>query len=448
MTFDDMDYESLMEPDSPFFELEHCCDNQENRRKALERKYRDKITNFLGDGPRSVEVYKTKPYYHELLAWSLKSITANPGWEILSSHCYFFPEPTFQEVQTDYSNKETCLIDGLMLVEKDGIRLVITISIMQGGSVQIEASAEYNELVKRLIQEVAEYVKDNNFYRGKRLMFEGQISFLKAEKRDWESVILDRAMKKDIRRHSLGFLKDCAKYEKLGMSTKRGLILAGEPGVGKTAICKALMTEAEGITCIVTNPYSMQYENYITNLYSVAQDLNPSLVFIEDIDVIGQARGGFFRGTPPLMALLAAMDGIAVNTFIVTIATSNCYEVLDKALKERPSRFDRVFKIDYPTGDLRVELVKLLTEKIPLSQEVREFIVNKTDGFSPAQIQEILCGMVISNPGMEEATLQFTKEDANAAIASLNMGKNGMIGFNTVPYRYPNASTEKNLRKE
>ncbi len=82
-------------------------------------------------------------------------------------------------------------------------------------------------------------------------------------------------------------------------------------------------------------------------MFSIAQDLSPSIVFIEDLDFIGQERRDSYRGTPTLIALLSEMDGIEEKKAIVTIATTNCVEALDKALSERPSRFDRVFKLPF-----------------------------------------------------------------------------------------------------
>ena len=112
-------------------------------------------------------------------------------------------------------------------------------------------------------------------------------------------------------------------------------MLAGEPGTGKTIICRALMAEADGITCITTNGYALDDDDYVTTLYELAQDLSPCIVFIEDIDLIGQNRKefGYMRG-PALLSLLSEMDGVEEQQEIVTVATTNCPETLDKALSQ------------------------------------------------------------------------------------------------------------------
>jgi cell division protease FtsH len=285
-------------------------------------------------------------------------------------------------------------------------------------------------LVKSFIRSIGDFLNKHNFYRGKNLNFNGGISFLNAGQRDWDSVILDPAMKKEIRLNTIGFLKNCAQLEKYGVPPKRGIILAGEPGTGKTIVCKALMSEADKITCIATTADGMVMGGYIPELFSVAQALSPSIIFIEDIDFIGQERHDSYRGTPPLISLLAEMDGIAEKNAIVTVATSNSFETLDKALSERPSRFDRVFRITRPAYQQRDELVKHISQKIPLSEDVREYIVEETNGFTPAQIQEVLHGMVIARSVQGEDIMQFNRRDVDSTIALLNIRRTGTIGFN------------------
>jgi SpoVK/Ycf46/Vps4 family AAA+-type ATPase len=99
-------------------------------------------------------------------------------------------------------------------------------------------------------------------------------------------------------------------------------------------------------------------------------------------------------------------------------------------LKQRPSRFDRVFNITTPNSELRAQLVKRLSQKIPVPEGLQAYIVKETSGFTPAQIQEVLQAMVISHIDMEEEPPHFTKGDADAALAGLKIKPNSSIGFN------------------
>jgi cell division protease FtsH len=84
------------------------------------------------------------------------------------------------------------------------------------------------------------------------------------------------------------------------------------------------------------------------------------------------------------------------------------------------------------TTEKRAELVKHISKKIPLSEDVREYIVKETNGFTPAQIQEVLRGMVIAHSAQGEDIMQFNRSDVDSTIALLNIRKNSTIGFNAM----------------
>jgi cell division protease FtsH len=393
------------------------------------------IAKFLGKGQRFIDVYYPKWYYGHLLAWTLKNILKSPGYQTFSVHGYTQTEPMHHDVQIDYTKFESCMIDGQIFVQHDKVPFVVTISILLGETklIQVEALTKNTKPVKQFLKDVEAFLTDNNFYRGKKIGLTNEISFLTIGQRNWESIALDANMKKEIQLNTIGFLKSREKWEKYGIPLKRGIILAGEPGTGKTIICKALMSEADNITCITTDPYFLLHEEYIKMLFSLAQDLSPTMVFIEDVDFIGQERQYFYRGTPVLIALLAEMDGIKENKAVVTIATTNDLETLDKALRERPSRFDRIFKIGRPNSQQRAEQLKYLSKSIPLSEDIFEYILQKTDGLSPAQLQEVVYGIVISGNTSRQETTDFTHNDVDSIIALINYRKKERMGFNGYP---------------
>ena len=408
-----------------------------NKRHAEPNRNRDSVNKYLGTHQRSVEAFSAEPYYGELLAWSVQSVTSLPGWKTTLVRGHTYDEPIFRDIKTDYANKESCLVNGQMLMRKDDIRLVVNVTVgREIASVQMEAAREHQEIVKQLIKDIEDYLKGHNFYQGKKLCFDGQISFLTTREKSWDSVILDPAMKQLIRLNTIGFLKHCKVTANYGIPSRRGIILNGEPGVGKTAVCKALISEASDITCIITNAYGMLRSGYISDLFDIARDLAPSMVFLEDLDLIGQERQGFYRGTPPLIELLAEMDGIQEKTAIVTIATTNCIETLDEALSQRPSRFDWVCKIPRPDYQRRIEMLNFLATKIPLSEDNIEYIAKKTEGFTPAQLQEVPHFMVIAQIDKANIVTEFSQEDINTAISQVNFKKSGAMGFSALPIIY------------
>ncbi|MFC2038746.1 AAA family ATPase [Chloroflexota bacterium] len=398
--------------------------------KLKYRKNAETIAEFLGNSSRVVEGFGLPLFYADFLAWGLSKLTESSDFKVFG---ILGPsdEPIYSNVQTDYEVHESCLTDGVMLIEKNGIRMAIT--IVSNGYIQIAVNPENREEAKKLLLEINQYMDDHNYYKGKRIKFDGKISFLDVKQKEWDSIILDADVKTSIRLNAVGFLRNIAQIEKVGIPPKRGIILAGDPGTGKTIICKALMTEAVNITCITTEAYGQYSGGYISDLYYLADDLSPSIVFLEDIDFIGQERQEIYHGNPPLLTLLAEMDGITEKKGIVTVATSNFFETLDKALCERPSRFDCVYKINLPNPKQRTELVKNIAEKIPCSENVQEHIVTNTEGFTPAQIQGVLHSMAISQIANGQENMQFTNTDVDSAIAQINYKKNGTMGFCRVP---------------
>ena len=409
------------------------------RQSAKHKKYQTKnkraITSFLGKGARSVQATIKPGYYGLLLTWALKRTLENEGWEIVKTLGYHTPQPIFIDVQTDYQQKENLLHDGQMLVKKGELRLLITVSCANAMSnaVLVEGEKANEKLVNDFAEAIGKYSDEHNFYRGKRIEFGGSLELLDVEQRLWDSIILDEEIKTEIRANTVDFLRRCPQLEKYGIPPRRGIVLAGEPGTGKTIVCRALMSEADGITCITANAYLLAEPFYVSQLYELAADLNNCIVFIEDIDLIGQERfGGGYHFNAPLSALLNEMDGIEKQKQIVTVATTNGLETLDKALCERPSRFDRVIKLNRPTCIERGQLVERLCSNINLAEVIREYIARRTNGFTPAQLQEVVFGLVIDCEGVEGRTLEtIGQDDVDRIIGRINGRRCQHFGFNS-----------------
>ena len=317
------------------------------RHERLWHKNKATINSFLGSGRRADAVAIAPRYYGELLTWALRRYIEKNHWTVVRTLNYQAPEPVYIDVNTDYDKRENLLINGQLLIEKDNRHLIVTVDInlKWRNSVRVEALASKKKTVQDFIDGINAIADEQNFYRNKRIEFGERLRFLSLHSRSWDSIVIDPEMKREIRDNTVSFLNKRELWSIYGIPTKRGILLAGEPGTGKTVVCKALMAEAEGITCITTNAYSLVADEYVTELYELAQDLSPCIVFIEDIDLIGQNREEFnYRSGPALLSLLSVLDGIEEKQGIVTVATTNSLETLDKAIRHRPSRFDRVIK--------------------------------------------------------------------------------------------------------
>jgi len=403
---------------------------RDRRHKRFQRKNQATIDEFLGKGSHIYVTGILPRYYGELLTWALHQYLKREKWETSSTLGYHVPDPVYTDVNTG-DETENLLVNGQLLVQRDDDRYIVTVDVNPRwrGSVQLEGLAEKKEEMGKFITGILTIAEEENLYRGRKIEFSGRIRFLDVKNKSWDSIVLDTETKTEIKANTLSFLKRSKQWSEYGIPQKRGILLAGEPGTGKTVICKALMAEAEGVTCITTNGYALDDDDYIIELYELAEDISPSIVFIEDIDLIGQNRMefGYQRGSA-LLSLLAVLDGVEEQNEIVTIATTNCLEILDKALSQRPSRFDRVIKLTHPSLEQRGELVNRLCLKIPLDAEVQRYIAMKADGCTPAQLQEIIFSLVIQCP-VEQPELTFDKATIDRAISRINNKNRHRLGF-------------------
>ena len=404
----------------------------EMRHQKLASRNKTTLGLFLGKGRRVHEVGIVPRYYGELNTWALRRYMEREGWQVVQTLGYQLAEPVHIDVDTGCGRRENLLMNGQMLVEKEASRLIITVAINPNGrnSILVEGPSKKLEEVRGFMAGVRDLGREQNFYRGQKLEFANRIRFLELKGSSWERIILDENTKKEITANTVGFLARREWWTKYGVSPKRGLILAGEPGTGKTIICKALMAEASGVTCIATNAYFLDEDQYLSELYQLAEDLSPCIVFMEDIDLIGQNRYecGYQRG-PALCSLLSALDGIEEKKDIVTVATTNCLDILDRALSQRPSRFDRVVRLTKPSFDQRLEMVGRLCQKIPLTHALQQYVAGKTEGCTPAQVQEVIYSLVIEQADEHFAAHVFSEREVDRIVSRISGKTANRLGF-------------------
>ncbi|QMU65707.1 MAG: ATP-dependent zinc metalloprotease FtsH [Flavobacteriaceae bacterium] len=193
------------------------------------------------------------------------------------------------------------------------------------------------------------------------------------------------------------FLKSPEKYTSLGGKIPKGALLVGPPGTGKTLLAKAVAGEA-GVPF-----FSLSGSDFVEmfvgvgasrvrDLFKQAQQKSPSIIFIDEIDAIGRARGknsmtgGNDERENTLNQLLTEMDGFGTDTNVIVLAATNRADVLDKALM-RAGRFDRQIYVDLPDIRERKEIFEVHIKPLKLAKDVDvEFLAQQTPGFSGADI--------------------------------------------------------------
>ncbi|HEY9184240.1 MAG TPA: ATP-dependent zinc metalloprotease FtsH [Salegentibacter sp.] len=197
------------------------------------------------------------------------------------------------------------------------------------------------------------------------------------------------------------FLKQPDKYTSLGGKIPKGALLVGPPGTGKTLLAKAVAGEAKVPFFSLSGSDFVEMfvgvgASRVRDLFKQAKEKSPSIIFIDEIDAIGRARGkSNFSGSNDerentLNQLLTEMDGFGTNTNVIVVAATNRADVLDKALM-RAGRFDRQIYVDLPDLNERKEIfeVHLKPLKKVADELDTEFLAKQTPGFSGADIANV-----------------------------------------------------------
>ncbi len=196
------------------------------------------------------------------------------------------------------------------------------------------------------------------------------------------------------------FLKNPKKYTDLGAKIPKGALLVGPPGTGKTLLAKAVAGEAQvPFFALAGSDFVEMFvgvgASRVRDLFKQAKEKSPSIIFIDEIDAIGRARGknnGFGSNDErenTLNQLLTEMDGFETNSGVIILAATNRADVLDSALL-RAGRFDRQIYVDMPDANERKEIFQVHLKPIKLDQELDiDFLSKQTPGFSGADIANL-----------------------------------------------------------
>jgi AAA+ superfamily predicted ATPase len=274
--------------------------------------------------------------------------------------------PSFSMVQVAPNKERSVINSGSAVIAYDNggqsRRFVLDISPQPfAGTVVVRALAQddQQEKVEEFFGAVNKWIKENNFYKGQKLDANGK--FLNLSDVTEDDLILPEETKKELFRNVAQMVEKWEDYAKFGIPAKRGLILAGPPGNGKTLSCKVLAKKLD-CTFIWVTPRHLEKMEGISQVYEFARELAPSVVLLEDADVFGiDRRLGDFN--PMLGELLNNLDGFEENKGVITIMSSNYAEMLDSALTQRPGRFDTKLLVTAPEPEQAHRLILRTLQK-------------------------------------------------------------------------------------
>lgn len=281
------------------------------------------------------------------------------------------------------------LQDGHLFIHLPGERVVVSAEQdFRCDDVLLAVTVRSNVDSAGFLARWQEYARRTNYLRGRAFFADGTLIEHKRAY-TWDDVVLADNVRRAVSLHVQGFLRHSRRMRELGMKARRGLILAGPPGTGKTLLGKVLAHELKDVSFMWVSPRHVRNGQSFESILAVARYVAPTVVFIEDIDLFGEDRESK-GGGPCLGELMNQLDGTVDNQDIVTIATTNHLDVVEKALRARPGRFDRVLRMDGMDERGRRGMLARLLAKAEIAPGDVEHLVKATADYTGAQIEELV----------------------------------------------------------
>lgn len=289
-----------------------------------------------------------------------------------------------------------CVAAGLFLIADGQERLVVAVQGAESHGpepgIDLQAMAVVREAAERFLVEIGRLAGVHNVYRG-RVLEVGSSPFggISLEVRELprvarERIVLPIGVLEKIERHTLGFAKQAQRLRDAGRHVKRGLLLHGPPGTGKTLTAMYLAGRMPERTVLILSGQGL---DAIGAACSVARELTPSMVILEDVDLIALERDEY-SSSALLFELLNEMDGLKADLDVIFLLTTNRADRLEPALAARPGRVDLAAELPLPDADGRLRLLDLYSEGLTVHAADLPTIVGRTEGASPAFIRELL----------------------------------------------------------
>ena len=282
-----------------------------------------------------------------------------------------FP-PAYEVIQLNSEKSDDFLVEGTTFYKVAG-KNGVAVKFMPGWNgmyISIVSDGEKKEWNKKLLKKVQKWVQDNNFLKGEKFALSGE--FIDKGEKTWDSLFADKKNISSVQK-SLKVLE--------GKAKSRGLLFIGPPGTGKTLTGKVLMDNTESTFIWVSSKdmYRIGAVGALKLAFSLARDLGPSILFMEDIDTWIQREAVDMMKTE--------LDGMQENKGMLTILTSNNPELLPDALLDRPGRFHEILNYDLPTKEVRSEMIHQWSG---VEKEIADIYAEQTKGMSGAHIKELI----------------------------------------------------------
>jgi hypothetical protein len=292
-----------------------------------------------------------------------------------------------------------CIQSGLFLIRDGQGRVALFVrqqnQITRGEGFILEVMAPDRASAERILGDLRTAMRTRNVYRGHvvSLREEGfrdiRVEFHGLPTIERDAIILPDGLLKRIEMQTITFGQHSRRLREAGRHLKRGLLLHGPPGTGKTLTIMYLAGAMRDRTVFLMTGRNL---GLVRRTCAMARALEPSIVVLEDVDLIAEerTRSGNGCATPLLFELLNEMDGLADDADVLFLLTTNRPDLLEPALSARPGRIDHAIEIPLPDDACRRRLLDLYGKGLTLRISDMGRLVKRTDGASAAFIRELL----------------------------------------------------------
>ena len=430
-----------------FMEWVHSQDRRGERNEVVTL-----VGNYLGEEAlgRSVVTRTLAPFEQVNLQTALNAWSSEPGRQV-AIHGFSIPPhhvpvtlqqlltgegmpwlrlsaPALADLPNGPGSTLACLERAVLLVDDADGRYVILVRVeAEHGppSLDVEIAGLSVEAAQAVHARLAELRHQLNVYRGHVLevtitqMGNVSLEFGEVPRLARDEVVLPEAVIGRVERHALGIAAHREALLDAGQHLKRGLLQYGPPGTGKTHTMRYLVGRMSGYTRFVLTGRGL---HAIGSIAELARALEPSVIVLEDVDLVAEHRGfGPPGSSPVLFELLDAMDGAAGDADLLFLLTTNRADLLEPALAARPGRVDVAIEIDLPDEDGRARLLALYGRSIPLRLSETETgeVIERMDGVTASFVKEFLRRAMLESLHEDPAGAVVTAAHAGRALDDL-----------------------------
>ena len=268
-------------------------------------------------------------------------------------------------------------------------------------AVTVEVACADRERGQHAVDEIRRLAIERNVFRGHVLAFGADVfgghpfsrfrkpllSFLDRPNVRRDQVILPPDVLGGIERQVLGVARHAGQLLASGQHLKRGILLHGAPGTGKTHTVRYLLSELDGVTVLILSGGALRM---IGEACSIARTLRPSLIVVEDVDLIAEEREIRMGPQPLLFELLNEMDGLGADLDVTFLLTTNRADLLEPALAQRPGRVDHAALLPLPDAGARRRLFRLYQGNLELDLADPGAVITRTEGVTASFLKELL----------------------------------------------------------